>query len=483
MFRNQPITRKLMTVILLTSGVVLTLTCGTFFVYELVTFRHSMAQSLSTLGEVIATNSTAALAFQNVDDARNVLSALSADSNVVAGALYDPSGAVFASYSNSEAPAASLPTKPERDGYRFTATRLMLYQPVVFENRRLGTLYLQSDLVEMYQRITLYGGMVVGVIMVAGLVAYLLAKRLQRHITEPVLALASTAKTVAAKQDYSARALRFDDDELGQLTDAFNGMLSQIQQRDLALRSQGDALRREVEERRSIEEELRRSNADLEQFAYIASHDLQEPLRMVSSYTDLLAQRYQGRLDDKADKFIHYVTDGARRMQRLIADLLTYSRVGSHGAHLKPVAMAGIVNNVLVTLGPLIRETGAAVDVATPLPTVLADEVQMMQLLQNLIGNAIKFRSDRPPRVRLSAADCDDRWRISVQDNGIGIDPRFAERIFQMFQRLHEKGRYEGSGIGLAIAKRIVERHNGRIWLEPTEGGGTTFFFTVPAAR
>jgi light-regulated signal transduction histidine kinase (bacteriophytochrome) len=259
-------------------------------------------------------------------------------------------------------------------------------------------------------------------------------------------------------------------------------MLSQIQQRDLALRSQGDALRREVEERRSIEEELRRSNADLEQFAYVASHDLQEPLRMVASYADLLAQRYQGRLDDKADKFIHYVTDGARRMQRLVADLLAYSRVGSQGAHLKPVVMADIVKSVLLSLGPLIRETDAIVEVTTPLPTVLADDLQLMQLLQNLIGNAIKFRSDRPPRVAIAAARHEDRWRIAVQDNGIGIEPRFAERIFQMFQRLHENGRYEGSGIGLAIAKRIVERHNGKIWLEPTDGGGTTFYFTLGAA-
>jgi PAS domain S-box-containing protein len=603
MFRNQPITRKLLTVILLTSGAVLTLTCGTFFAYELVTFRQSMVQSLSTLAQAIATNSTAALAFQNPEDARQVMSALAADPHVVAAALYDRQGAVFASYTKSSDSRAEFPMRPEGDGYRFGWTSLALYQPVVIERRRLGTLYLESDLGEMYQRFTLYGGMVIGVVMTAGLVAYLLAMRLQRHITQPVLALAETAKTVATRLDYSARAERFDEDELGQLTDAFNTMLAQIQERNEALRAQGDALRREVDERKSAEErfrrvveaaphatlmvdrhgrialinqkgeelfgyrreelidkpvdvlvpdrarashptlvkgffgspsarpmgvgrelfaqrsdgtlvpveiglsplelsegphtlasiidvterkriddDLRRSNADLEQFAYIASHDLQEPLRMVASYTDLLAQRYRGQLDERADKYMHYIVDGAKRMQRLVADLLTYSRVGSQGVKMKPVNVAGVVKNVLVSLGPLIRETGASIDVAD-MPRVMADEVQLMQLLQNLIGNAIKFRSDRPPRVAIAAVEQDDRWLFSVQDNGIGIDVRFAERIFQMFQRLHEKERYEGSGIGLAIAKRIVERHRGRIWLESTLGEGTTFYFTLGTAK
>src|SRR6185295_3792979 len=236
MFKNQPITRKLLTVILLTSGAVLTLTCGTLFAYELVTFRQSMVQSLSTLAQAIATNSTASLAFQNPEDATQMLSAFAADPHVVAAALYDRDRALFASYERPSGPRPFVPRQPARDGYVFSLNRLVLFHPVVIENRRLGTLYLESDLDAMYQTFALYGGTVIGVIVAAGAVAFFLAMRLQRHITQPVLALAQTAKTVAAEQDYSARAERFDEDELGELTDAFNAMLAQIQQRDEALR-------------------------------------------------------------------------------------------------------------------------------------------------------------------------------------------------------------------------------------------------------
>jgi PAS domain S-box-containing protein len=237
----------------------------------------------------------------------------------------------------------------------------------------------------------------------------------------------------------------------------------------------------DITERKRNEDELRRSNAELEQFAYVASHDLQEPLRMVANYTELLAQRYQGRLDERADKYIHYASDGARRMQRLVADLLTYSRVGSQGKPMSLVDSGKVLSAVTQSLQRLIRETGATITHGE-LPAVLADEVQLHQLLQNLLSNAIKFRSDKPPRIAVDATPQGVRWQFSVADNGIGLDMQYTERIFQMFQRLHELGKYEGSGIGLAIAKRIVERHGGTIRVESAQGIGTTFFFTLHAA-
>lgn len=238
----------------------------------------------------------------------------------------------------------------------------------------------------------------------------------------------------------------------------------------------------DITERKRAEDELRRSNAELEQFAYVASHDLQEPLRMVANYTELLAQRYGGQLDERADKYIRYASDGARRMQRLVADLLAYSRVGSQGKALAPVDAAQVLAAVTHSLQRLMREAGAMVETG-PLPRVMADEGQLHQLLQNLISNAIKFRSEAPPRVRVSAEPGGLRWTFRVTDNGIGIDMQYAQRIFQMFQRLHELGRYEGSGIGLAIAKRIVERHGGTIWIDSVPGQGSTVAFTLPAAR
>lgn len=227
--------------------------------------------------------------------------------------------------------------------------------------------------------------------------------------------------------------------------------------------------------------ELQRSNEDLEQFAYVASHDLQEPLRMVVSYTTLLSERYRARLDEKADKFIRYAVEGATRMQRLVADLLAYSRVGSQGKPLKPVSAQAIVARTIEGMRAAIDEAGAELRCG-PLPTVSADDIQLAQLFQNLIGNALKFHADRPPRISIGAKSVDGKWLFSIEDNGIGIEKEHSERIFQMFQRLHERGKYEGSGIGLAIAKKIVERHRGRIWFESQPGIGSTFFFTMPTA-
>lgn len=240
-------------------------------------------------------------------------------------------------------------------------------------------------------------------------------------------------------------------------------------------------LRRQVDEdlARKIDE-LARSNADLEQFAYVASHDLQEPLRMVANYTQLLAERYRGKLDDQADKYIHYAVDGAKRMQTLIQDLLAYSRVGRPEIELKPTNCDVIVSSAVKNLHAAVGESGAVVTFSS-LPTVMANSSQLQQVFQNLIGNAIKFRAANTPQIQVAAEEKEGKWVFSVADNGIGIPPEHVGAVFTVFKRLHTRQEYPGNGIGLSICKRVVERHGGRISVTSNANGGSTFVFTIPA--
>jgi PAS domain S-box-containing protein len=245
---------------------------------------------------------------------------------------------------------------------------------------------------------------------------------------------------------------------------------------------------RDITSRKHVEQQLRataadlaRSNAELEQFAYVASHDLQEPLRMVASYTQLLARRYAGKLDSDADDFIGFAVEGARRMQDLINDLLAYSRVGTRPLQLQPVDIQRLAGEVVSDLHAAIDEAGASVSY-DGLPIVRGDPTQLRQLFQNLVANAVKFRGERPPQVRITAERHDQSWQLGVHDNGIGIQPQYLERIFVLFQRLHTRAEYPGTGIGLAICRKIVERHGGRIWVESDPGQGATFWFTLHAS-
>jgi hypothetical protein len=236
------------------------------------------------------------------------------------------------------------------------------------------------------------------------------------------------------------------------------------------------------EAHKRAEEELVRSNRDLQQFAYVASHDLQEPLRMVATYTQLLAERYRGELDESADKYIHYAVDGALRMQALVQDLLSYSRVGRQGTEREETDCNAMVETALKNLHTAIKESGARVEYQG-LPRVVAVASQLSQVFQNLIGNALKFRGAEPPVVRITAQKKNREWIFSVADNGIGIAPEHAEIIFVIFKRLHTRAEYPGSGIGLAICKKIVEQHGGSIWVESQPGQGSTFKFTLPAGK
>jgi signal transduction histidine kinase len=261
-------------------------------------------------------------------------------------------------------------------------------------------------------------------------------------------------------------------DSLARLVVSVRRALAEKQLRDETKQAQKD-LARKVEE-------LARSNRDLEQFAYVASHDLQEPLRMVAAYTQLLAERYRGKLDADADKFIGYAVEGAVRMQTLILDLLAFSRVGHNGNGGKSSDCNRVMADAVLNLKAAIEESGVVINYE-PLPMVAAEHAQLVQVFQNLIGNAIKFRGSEVLTISVSAQRKEAQWVFSVADNGIGIGPEYHEVIFAIFQRLHARGEYAGNGVGLAICKKIVEHYGGRIWVESETGRGAKFYFTLPA--
>lgn len=301
---------------------------------------------------------------------------------------------------------------------------------------------------------------VVAIIFLSAFLGLSLALVITRTITSPLEQAVNFAKQIAEGKT-NIEIKDYGDDELGQLLRAMKKMAQAIEQSEIKLTRRA--------------EELARSNADLEQFAYIASHDLQEPLRMVASYTQLLARRYQGKLDESADEFIAFAIDGVSRMKCLINDLLAYSRVGRGEEEFKELDLNKILENTLRTIKEAVRESGAEI-ISEKLPSVRGDAIKLEQLFQNLITNAIKFRSKNSPKIEISTKENETTCLISFKDNGIGIDPGYKERIFQIFQRLHGRSEYPGTGIGLAICKRIVEYHKGKIWVESNSGDGSTFF-------
>jgi signal transduction histidine kinase len=295
---------------------------------------------------------------------------------------------------------------------------------------------------------------------------------LRRTVTLPIDALGRRVRRVA-QGEFDARVHGTGPRDIANLAADIDSMRRRIVAELASLREAHEQLDEQTRD-------LERSNAELEQFAYVASHDLQEPLRKVASFCQLLEQRYKGQLDERADQYIDFAVDGAKRMQQLINDLLAFSRVGRTSGDFEPVDLADAVRRALADLDAARSESGATVDVGE-LPTVRGEASLLTLVFQNLIGNAIKFRSESAPAVRIAAERHGDEWQIWCSDNGIGIDPEYAERVFVIFQRLHAKDEYAGTGIGLAMCRKIVEHHGGRIWLDADAGPGTTFRFTLPA--
>lgn len=620
LLKNIPIRRKLIAINLLTSTVVLVLMIVSVFTFEYVRLRQTTVRQLSTVGQIIAANSTAALAFANQNDADEILSALEGKPYITAAGLYDKNGKLFSKYPVDLA-VYYLPVAPQKDGFQFDREFLSGFQPVMQGEKRLGTLYLKYDMgAVMREWLSASIGIAGAVMTIALLVGYLLSRKLQQQISQPILALAGTAKSISEQRDFSVRAEKLGAGELGLLTDAFNQMLSEIHklsatleqrvaertaelgftnielERQIAERISAEkalsvalekervalnnavdvictidgegkfvsvnpacqrlwgysqeeligrqyidlvvpedvartneasatimagenatdfenryrhkdgsqvpvmwtaswseneqlmfAVARDITQRHADEEksktfaaELQRSNAELQDFAAVASHDLQEPLRKIQSFADELKLSIGNRIDATEQETLDRMIAAAGRMRTLINDLLAFSRVTSMAKPFVPVDLGLTLKEVLSDLEARTRDTKGRIEVCD-LPTIDADPMQIRQLLQNLISNALKFHLPGvAPIIKISGENGGPNYQLSITDNGIGFDEKYLDRIFTMFQRLHGRNEYEGTGMGLAICRKIVERHSGQIKARSAPGAGSTFTITLP---
>jgi signal transduction histidine kinase len=482
---------------------------GFYIAQDLAQVEERMIGELSLLAEVMERNAKASLAFEDVRAGQRVLEGLQAKRSVRSAEISRADGGRFAAFERSKgtSPLPELALPPLQDGHRLLADRLEVARPIRLEGREIGRISIVSDLREIEARKRGYFAIGGGIGLGAVVLAFVLTGLLRRWISSPIENLAELAERVSRERRFDLRAQRTSRDEVGDLVVAFNEMLSQIQRRDADLsvakaaaeeaaeklaelldhsRSTNQRLETEIIEHERAEQalrmkslELERSNYELNQFAYVASHDLQEPLRMVTMFTQLLQRRYADALDEDAKGYIDFAVDGASRMRQLIQDLLEYSRTGRIAREFEEVDCKALVDSVVTNLRVAVEESEAILHVG-PLPRIQGNPTRLFQLFQNLISNAIKFHGEQTPEITIEAEPQGDQWLFRIRDNGIGVHPDYADRIFLVFQRLHTRQEYEGTGIGLALCKRIVGFHGGEIWVESSEGAGSTFYFTLP---
>jgi len=488
--RDWPIKQKLTAMLVSISGLVLLLTSAAFAGYQYWSLRLATRDALAVRGRIIAANSTASLAFANDADAREILSALRADPHIVAAVLYDKSGHVFAGYPAGVA-GDVVPAAPGPDGYRFERGLLIGFQPVEESgSRRLGTLYLASDLGAIYDTFRLSGVIGLAVMVVDLLAAYFLSRILQGTISEPILALAETAKAVSTRQDYSVRAPKLGADELGTLTDSFNQMLGRIAQQNDELQRYAADLERRVEERthelqerndalRRNAAELLAANTELDAFAYSVSHDLRAPLRSIDGFSQILLEDYSGTLDAAGRESLQRVRAASQRMGTLIDDLLKLARVTRVEIRTEDVDLSGMAREIAAELQRATPERLVEFAIAPGL-SARGDARLLRVALDNLLRNSWKYTAKQAqPRIEFASIAANGERAFMVRDNGAGFDMQYADKLFGVFQRLHSPAEFEGTGVGLATVRRIITRHGGRIWAEGVVDRGATFYFTL----
>ena len=469
-FKNISISNKLIIIQVTTAFMAVLICCVIFVINDIKIFKTSQVRNKNSIAEIVAVNSVSPLLFNDQDAANKILLNLNSNPSILNAAILNKTGKEFARYSQKGEESFSF-TKldetalitPQFDGKEF----LVSYK-IFQEKEFLGTVILRAELTDLNNIISNYLK-VAGLVLVAGLLAALVISMfLQRVITNRLLSLVSKTKEVTETGNYSGWILSEGKDEIAILSREFNNMLEQIEKTQNALKESNTDLEKRVQER----------TKELEQFVYVASHDLQEPLRTISNFVGLIEEEYAGKLDKGMDQYLRFIVTAARKMRNLIKDLLDFSRIGRE-ITFAAVDCNEILNEVTAELGISIKESNTKIT-SSILPVLNGNEIELKQLFQNLISNAIKFlKKNVTPEIEITVEEKATEYLFAVRDNGIGIDEQYKDRIFIIFQRLHTVAEYPGTGIGLATCKKIVARHNGKIWIESKLGEGSTFYFTI----
>lgn len=610
--KGKSIRSRLIRLISIASAISLSIVFSVLFIYEVVSYREDTIRDISVLANILAANSTAALAFDDPDAAREILSAVRAERLIMGATLFNSDGTIMTSFVTDSTISDVISVTPA-DGFRIRNGRVEAVVPVVLGDTRLGTLYILRSTEDAEQRLLLYAFIAGSVIVLSFVLTFLLSRRLERTISNPLISLSDIAAQVSEHHDYSVRATEAADGEIGQLKDTFNTMLSTIEIQNNEIQRHTQELEAKIEERtkayrrekelaeavvnsslvliavfdkelrfiayndkceeefglkreqvlgRKFDEvlpqvkgtltynsvvralhgefihnpqyrsavtgdfyesfmrplrnengevyavlmtahninefieanaELQKSNAELEQFAYVASHDLQEPLRKVLLFTDRLNEELANK-NESVTRYLDRIDSAARRMSNLIRDVLSYSRLTRMEESFSPTDLNAVIAQVKVDL-ELTLEEKRGVIIADRLPVINGNALQLSQLFSNLISNALKF-SEREPEIQIKVSDATSEEvtfeglstptggfvKIQVIDNGIGFDPKHADKVFTLFQRLHQDPKYPGTGIGLALCKKIVVNHHGSIRVSSKPGVGTTFTVFLPTA-
>jgi signal transduction histidine kinase len=478
--RDYSIKKKLTLMNMLISGVTLLLACMVFGAYELTTLRATMVRSLSMQAQIMGANSASALLFRDAKSAQDTLSALKAAPTILSGGIYTLTGEPLAMYWRGVGGhILPLPPMPadQREEHSFAGNELMLIRSIVFQGKLIGTVYIRSDLQELDDRRARYARIVGVVLLLSLMTAFLLSTVLQRAAIQPILNLAETARIVSQKKDYSVRAPATDNhDEVGLLIASFNEMLVQIQERDTALQTSQEQLEQRVAQRTA---ELDATNKELEAFTYSVAHDLRAPLRHIQGFSNILSETLGPQLVPDIKKALNHIVEGTQQMGRLIDDLLSLARVGRQEPRLQVTGLNSIVQEVLRDL----KTETAGRDIhwqVADLPFVECDPGLMKQVFYNLLSNAAKYSRPRSPAViDVGQTSVEGQMVNFVRDNGVGFNMKYANKLFGVFQRLHRKEDFEGTGVGLATVQRIIHKHGGRIWAEAEIDKGATFYFSL----